>query len=93
MAKYSKQLWPNMPTIVRAEPSYLGRNHQYLDAAWAQYLYRQGQRRVDFLRRNVSAAQDRGLGLVVGLNVLKGASPNGTRMTRERGGEAGAARC
>lgn len=80
MAKYSKQLWPRMPTIVRVEPGYLSRNHRYLDAAWAQYLHRKGPVE-SFLRRNVSAAQDRRLGLVVGLNVLKGGSPNGTRMT------------
>jgi hypothetical protein len=80
MAKYSKQLWPRMPTIVRVEPSYLGHNHQYLDAAWAQYLHRKGSVE-SFRRRNVSAAQERRLGLVVGLNVLKGGSPNGTRMT------------
>jgi hypothetical protein len=80
MAKYSKQLWPRMATIVRVEPGYLSRNHRYLDAAWAQYLYRKGPVE-SFLRRNVSAAQDRHLGLVVGLNVLKGGTPNGTRMT------------
>jgi hypothetical protein len=80
MAKYSKQLWPRMATIVRVEPGYLARNHRYLDAAWAQYLHRKGPVE-SFLRRNVSAAQDRRLGLVVGLNVLKGGSPNGTKMT------------
>ena len=46
MAKYSKQLWPRMPTIVRVEPGYLGRNHHYLDAAWAQYLHRKGTGRI-----------------------------------------------
>jgi hypothetical protein len=80
MAKYSKQLWPRMPTIVRVEPGYLGHNHQYLDAAWAQYLHRKGPVE-SFRRRNVSAAQQRRLGLVVGLNVLNGGIPNGTRMT------------
>ena len=80
MAKYSKQLWPKMPTIVRVEPGYLARNHRYLDAAWAQYLHRKGPVE-SFLRRNVSAAQERRLALVVGLNVLKGGSPNGTKMT------------
>lgn len=80
MARYSKQLWPNMPTIVRTEPGYLSRNHRYLDAAWAQYLSRKGAPN-DFIRRNVSAAQQRGLGLVVGLNVLNGGKPHGTRMT------------
>ena len=29
MGKYSKQLWPEMPTIVRVEPNYLGMNHKY----------------------------------------------------------------
>jgi hypothetical protein len=62
------------------EPGYLSRNHRYLDAVWAQYLHRKGPVE-SFLRRNVSAAQDRRLGLVVGLNVLKGRIPNGTRMT------------
>jgi hypothetical protein len=80
MARYSKSLWPDLPTVVRTEPSYLGHNHRYLDAAWAQYLYRRGNVS-DYIRRQVSDAQDRGLALVVGLNVLKGGNPNGTRMT------------
>jgi len=80
MAQYSKQIWPNLATIVRVEPSYLGQNHRYLDAAWAQYLARRGNVN-DYIRRNVNDAQDRGLGLVVGLNVLNGGTPNGTRMT------------
>ena len=36
MARYSKQLWPNLPTIVRVEPGYLrtsGVSYRYLDAA------------------------------------------------------------
>ena len=69
-----------MPTIVRVRPEYLGRNHRYLDAAWAQYLHRKGPVE-SFLRRNVAAARERRRGLVVGLNVLKGGIPNGTRMT------------
>ncbi len=80
MAKYSKQLWPRMPTIVRTEPEYLARNHRYLDAAWAQYLSRKGTPEA-FIRRNIADAQQRGVALVVGLNVLKGGTPNRTRMT------------
>ena len=80
MGKYSKQLWPEMPTLIRVEPNYLGMNHKYVDAAWAQYLYRRGD--VDeYIRRNVADAQERGLALVVGMNVLKGGNPSGTRMT------------
>ncbi len=80
MAKHSKQLWPGMPTVVRVEPAYLGNNHQYLDAAWAQYLSRRGNV-ADYIRQNVADAQARGLGLVVGLNILKGGNPNGSPMT------------
>jgi hypothetical protein len=80
MAKYSKQLWPNMPTIVRVRPSYLSRNHRYLDAAWAQYLARHGSPD-SFIRKNVADAKARRVGLVVGLNVLKGGKPVKTRMS------------
>lgn len=80
MAKFSKSLWPTMPTIVRAEPRHMGDNHRYLDAAWAQYLYRRGNVN-EYIRDVVEDAQRKGLQLVVGLNVLKGGSPNGTAMT------------
>ena len=80
MARYSKQIWPDLPTIVRVEPSYLSSSHRYLDAAWAQYLWRRGNVN-EYIRENVAAAQKRGLGLVVGLNVLHGGNPNGTKMS------------
>jgi len=80
MAKYSKQLWPGMATIVRTQPDYLGFNHRYLDAAWAAYLWRRGNVN-EYIRENVAEAQKRGLALVVGMNVLRGGNPNGTRMT------------
>jgi hypothetical protein len=82
MAKYSKSIWPSLKTVVRAEPYEIKWNGTYhaLDAAWAQYLYRKGDAG-DYVRKNVAAAKDMGLGLVVGLNVLKGGNPNGTWMT------------
>ncbi len=80
MAKYSKSLWPDMVTIVRAEPGYFDGTYKYLDVAWAQYLGRKGSPE-DFLKRNVADAQSRGLGLIVGVNFLKGGTPNGSRMT------------
>jgi hypothetical protein len=79
MAKYSKQLWPTLPTIARAEPNYLTGSHPYLDAAWAQYVYRKGDV-VEFIRRHVADAQKLGLALVVGLNMIRG-GPNGSMMT------------
>ncbi len=81
MAKYSKQLWPSMATVARANPSYFtGRQYQYLDAAWAQYLSRMGDPS-SYIAQAVSDAQKSGLGLIVGLNYLRGGIPNGTPMT------------
>ena len=80
MAKYSKDLWPTMATIVRAEAKHMGDNHRYLDAAWAQYLYRRGNVN-EYIQDVVADAQRKGLQLIVGLNVLKGGNPNGTNMS------------
>jgi hypothetical protein len=82
MAKYSKQIWPNLPTIVRVESSYLVKwsgTYRYLDAAWAQYVHRKGDVG-PFLSRNVADAKRKGLALVVGLNLLRG-GPNHSPMT------------
>lgn len=80
MAQYSKQLWPNLATVVRVDPKYLASTHRYLDAAWAQYLSRRGNVN-DYIRTMVGEAQKKGLQLIVGLNVLKGGVPNGTQMS------------
>ena len=82
MARYSKQRWPGMTTIVRTSPEYLARwsgTYDYLDAAWAQYVYRFGDVN-SFISKNVSQAQQKGLGLLVGLNFLKG-GPDKSPMT------------
>jgi hypothetical protein len=75
MARYSKELWPNMATVVRAEPWRLanlgGSNFRYLDAAWAQYTTTKGNVN-DYIRQNTTDANRMGLALVVGLNVTKG---------------------
>lgn len=79
MAKYSKSIWPGMATIVRAEP-YLIKwtgTYRYLDAAWAQYLYRKGNVS-DYLAKNLTHAKNMGLGLVVGLNIRDGGVGNNT---------------
>jgi hypothetical protein len=82
MAKYSKQIWPGMATIVRAEPYLIqwSGTYRYLDAAWAQYLWRKGNVN-DYLRKNVSSAQKMGLALVVGLNVPDGGNPHQSSMS------------
>jgi hypothetical protein len=82
MGRFSKQLWPGMATIVRAEPylmKWKGR-YRYVDAAWAQYLWRKGDPKA-YINRNVSEAKKMGLSLVVGLNLRHGGKPNMTWMT------------
>jgi hypothetical protein len=82
MAQYSKQLWPNLPTIIRAEPAYMNKwsgTFRYLDAAWAQYVTWKGTPST-YLTKNVAEAQKAGLALVVGLNITKGGY-NGGPMT------------
>jgi hypothetical protein len=72
MAKYSKQIWPTLPTIVRSWPAYLkGFDYKYLDAAWAQYSERKGPAS-GFITENVRDAKAAGLALIVGLNLLDG---------------------
>jgi hypothetical protein len=81
MARYSKQKWPGLATIVRTYPTYLERwgPYRYLDAAWAQYVHRFGDPG-NFINQHVGSAKRQGLGLVVGLNYLRG-GPNRSRMT------------
>ena len=74
MAKYSKQLWPDMVTVARVESTYLAQwsgSYRYLDAAWAQYVTRKGDPG-DFIKRNVADAKAKGLALITGLNILMG---------------------
>jgi hypothetical protein len=81
MAAYSKSIWPNLPTVVRTESTYLlsWPGYKSLDATWAQYVYRKGDPKA-FIDRNVADAQKLGLALVTGLNIKRG-GPNGATMT------------
>jgi hypothetical protein len=77
MAEYSKQIWPDMPAVIRAWPWYLkGYTFKYLDAAWAQYHERFGDIG-KFINDNVRDAKASGLELVLGLNVLAGGGDKG----------------
>jgi hypothetical protein len=72
MARYSKEIWPDLPAIIRGWPDFLkGYPYQYLDAAWAQYHSRFGSIE-DFIAENVRDAKASGLALVLGLNVVGG---------------------
>ncbi|HJR17349.1 MAG TPA: hypothetical protein VJ808_10895 [Gemmatimonadales bacterium] len=77
MARYSKEIWPDLPTIIRGWPAQLkGHPYVYLDAAWAQYSERFGSLD-EFIEKNVREAKEAGLGLVAGLNVLGGGGKDG----------------
>lgn len=74
MASYSKQLWPTLPTMIRAKMDYLqGGHYPDLDVVRIQYLERFGPIE-DFIATNVQDAKALGLAMVGGLNVLNGGS-------------------
>lgn len=74
MARFSKELWPGMSTIVRVAPSWLASTslqYKYVDAGWTQYTAGKGDA-AKWVASEASAASRKGLGLIVGLNVLDG---------------------
>ena len=91
MARYSKQLWPNLPTTVREQPTDLilhaggyetpveGWEWTYLDSGWARYLARKGPVE-EFIEAEVAAAKAQGLGLLFGMNVLSGGDGSSERI-------------
>lgn len=74
MAAHSKKLWPGMATFVRVVPSWLASapvTYTHLDAGWTQYTKGKGDA-AKWVAAEAAAAKSRGLGMVVGLNVLDG---------------------
>jgi len=74
MARYSRQRWPGIPTIVHAPPSWLGDKTtawQYLDASSVMYSGAAGDAGT-WVGKHASDAGAARLGLLVGMNVLNG---------------------
>jgi hypothetical protein len=74
MAKYSKQIWPTMNTFVHTQMPWLASSpitYTYLDAGWAQYAASKGAV-TSWITGEISSAKSKGLGLMVGMNVLDG---------------------
>jgi hypothetical protein len=83
MARYSREIWPNMLTAVRVTPVDLEKHAggynvplpswiwNYLDTAWLQYESGNGDINQYIKAQNESATRQR-LGLVVGLQALTG---------------------
>ena len=88
MAKYSKEIWPSLTTIVRAWPDYLkGVDYKYLDATWIQYHDRFGDIE-SFIKKNFDGVRALGLAAVGGLNVINGGGENSGMPSYEHGKKA-----
>jgi hypothetical protein len=80
MARYSKSIWPTLPTAVRSPPGYLlagDTTYPSLDIAWAQWAgpmhgASRGLTPDRFRDQNVAQAKQLGLGLIFGMNYLDG---------------------
>ena len=92
MARYSKSIWPTLPTAVRAPPAWLvagDTTYSDLDIAWAQWA---GPERAggnwrtpeDFRDENVARAKQLGLGLIVGRRSRPGSLPACRRLPPAR---------
>jgi hypothetical protein len=79
MAQYSKQIWPTLTTFVHTKTDWLASTpttYRYLDAGWTQYAVGKGEVNT-WVANEIAAAKRKGLGLVIGMNVLAGSSANG----------------
>ena len=78
MARYSKSIWPSMPTGVRSSPSQLGgarfKSLRLCVGAWGGPLHTPAFKMSpeQFRDTQIAAAKKLGLGLVFGLNYLDG---------------------
>ncbi|HEY7480052.1 MAG TPA: hypothetical protein VH680_06040 [Gemmatimonadales bacterium] len=74
MARFSKEIWPDLTTMVRVAPSWLASSpitYRYVDAGWTQYTTGKGDA-AKWVASEAAAAKQKGLGLVVGMNVMEG---------------------
>lgn len=77
MAQYSKQIWPGMNTFVHTQMGWLTSTptiYRYLDAGWIQYAAGKGEV-TKWVTSEIDLARRKGLGLLIGLNVLAGGDP------------------
>lgn len=74
MAAYSKQIWPTMHTFVHTKTEWLTATpvvYTHLDATWVQYAVGKGEV-TKWITDEISYAKRKGLGVMMGLNVLYG---------------------
>jgi hypothetical protein len=73
MARYSRSRWSPVPTLVKADATWLGTttSWSWLDAVWAVYSASAGDA-ATWVGREATAAGRAGLGILLGMNVLNG---------------------
>jgi hypothetical protein len=85
MAQHSKQIWPYVNTLVHTKMTWLASTsvtYHYLDAGWVQYASSKGPVST-WASTEISNAKAKGLGLVMGLNILNGGNgSSGIRGTK-----------
>jgi hypothetical protein len=77
MAQYSKEIWPDLYTFTHTQMSWLASTpvtYTYLDAGWVQYTANRGDV-TKWVTSEIDFAKSKGLGLLVGMNVLAGGDP------------------
>jgi hypothetical protein len=74
LARYSKEVWPSLVTVVRTHYDYLqGYQYRHLDAVRAQYHSRFGAIE-DFIAEHIGVSRSLGLAMIGGVNLLNGGS-------------------
>jgi hypothetical protein len=86
MARYSKSIWPTLPTFARGAPSWLAKatfGYKYLDAGWVQdYTFNKNV--PTWIATETAAAKLKGLGMITGIHVINGGDgSSGVRGTRD----------
>jgi hypothetical protein len=74
-AKYSKQLWPAMPTIAAAPLNWLAATtvtYTHLDAGLSMFRSHTSKNPAQWAAAQAGKAKQKGLGMLAGLNVLDG---------------------
>jgi hypothetical protein len=93
MARYSKEIWPDLPTVVREHPPPLisrgaawkvpwspePYEWMYLDMAWLNYSAYKGPVEV-FIDEETRSAHQQGLGIATGMNIVTGGDGTSGRL-------------
>ena len=87
-AKYSKSIFPSLPTLVNAPANWLASasvTYTGLDAGWAMFRSKTSSSPASWIQQQVNRAKSKKLGLIAGMNVLDGGNgSSGIRGTQPK---------